>query len=55
MQHANLTVKIGEKNYNYFIGYCYDNLKVKPLHMVLSKTSVYVKRYDTSKMDVFFH
>ena len=33
----------GEKNCKYFIGYLYDNHKVKPLHLVLPKTSAFVK------------
>ena len=30
----------------YFIGYLYDDHKVKPLHIMLFKTSAYVKSYD---------
>ena len=36
----------GEKNYKCFIGYLYNDHKVKPSHMMISKASVYVKRYD---------
>ena len=36
----------GEKNYKYFIGYLHDDYKVKPLHIMLSKASPYVKSYD---------
>ena len=36
----------GEKNYKYFIGYLYNDHIVKPLHIILSKTSTYVKGYD---------
>ena len=36
----------GEKKYKYFIGYSYDNYKVKELHIVLRKTSAYVKISD---------
>ena len=36
----------GEKNYKYFIGYLYNDHKVKALHIMLPKTSVYVKGYD---------
>ena len=36
----------GEKNYKYFIGYLYNDHKVKLLHIVLPKTSAYVKRCD---------
>ena len=33
----------GEKNYKYFIGYLHNNHTVKPLHIMLPKTSAYVK------------
>ena len=36
----------GKKNYKYSIGYLYNDFKVKPLHMMLPKTSAYVKSYD---------
>ena len=36
----------GEKDYKYFVGYLYKDNKVKPLHIMLTKTSVYVKGYD---------
>ena len=39
-------IYFGEKNYKYFIGYLYDDHKVKPLHIMLPKTSAYVKSYD---------
>ena len=35
-----------EKSYKYFIGYLYNDHKVKLLHIVLPKTSAYVKRCD---------
>ena len=31
-----------KKNYKYFIGYLYNDNKVKPLHVMLPKTSAYV-------------
>ena len=31
-------IYFGEKNYNYFIGYLYNNHKVKPLHIMITKT-----------------
>ena len=34
------------KNYKYFIGYLYNDHKVKPLHIMLPKASVYKKSYD---------
>ena len=39
-------ISFGEKNYKYFIGYLYDSDKVKPLHIMLPKTSAYVKSYE---------
>ena len=44
-------ISTGEKNYKYFTGYLYND---KPLHIMLPKTSGYVKSYDGEKMDVFF-
>ena len=37
-------ISFGEKNYKYFIGYLYDDHKVKPLHIMLPKTSAYEKK-----------
>ena len=39
-------ISFGEKNYTYFIGYLCNDDKVKPLNIMLPKTSSYVKRYD---------
>ena len=39
-------IYFGEKNYKYFIGYLYFDNKVKPLHIMLPKTSAYLKLYD---------
>ena len=39
-------VCVWKKIYKYFIGYLYNDHKVKPLHITLPKTSVYVKTYD---------
>ena len=36
----------GEKNYKYFIAYLCNDNKFKPLHIILLKTSAYVKSYD---------
>ena len=36
----------GEKNYKYFIGYFYNDRKVKPLYIMLPKTSASVKGCD---------
>ena len=37
-------IYFGEEKF--LIGYLYNNHKVKPLHIVLTKTSAYVKSYD---------
>ena len=34
-------ISFGEKNYKYFIGYSYNDTKVKPLYIMLPKTSAY--------------
>ena len=39
-------ISFGEKNYKCFIGYLYNDNKVKLLHLMLPKTSAYVKSYD---------
>ena len=36
-------ISFGEKNYEYFIGYLYNDHKVKPLHIMLPKTSPMLK------------
>ena len=43
----------GEKNYKYFIGYLY-NHKVKSLHIIVPKTSAYVKSYDGQTKWMYF-
>ena len=47
-------VPFGEKNYKYFICYLYDDHKVKPLHIMLPKTSAYVKSYDGQTKWMYF-
>ena len=47
-------ISFGEKNYKYFLGYLYDNYKVKPLHIMLPKTSAYVKNYDGQTKWMYF-
>ena len=47
-------VSSGEKNYKYFIGYLYHNDKVKPLHIMLPKTSAYAKGYDGETKWMYF-
>ena len=43
-----------EKNYKYFIGYLCDDNKVKPLHIILPKASVYIKIYDDKTKWMYF-
>ena len=44
-----------KKNYKYFSGYFYDDYKIKPLHLILPKTSAYVKSYNCqTKWKYFF-
>ena len=47
-------ISFGEKIYKYFIGYFHDNHKFKPLHIMLPKTSTYVKRYDGQTKWMYF-
>ena len=47
-------ISFSEKNYKDFIGYLYDNHKVKPLHIMLPKTSAYVKSYDGQTKWMYF-
>ena len=46
-------ISFGEKNFKYFIGYSYDDHKVKPLHIIRPKTSAYVKSYGQTKWIYF--
>ena len=47
-------ISFGEKNYKYFIGYLYNGNKVKPLNIMLPKTSSYVKSYDGHTKWMYF-
>ena len=42
-----------KKNQKYFIGYLYNDHKVRPIHIMLPKTSAH-ERVMMNKMDVFF-
>ena len=44
----------GEKNYKYCIGYLYNGNKVKTSHIMLPKTSAYVKLYDGQTKWMYF-
>ena len=43
-----------ERNYKYFIGYLYNNPKLKRLHIMLPKTNAYVKSYDRQTKWMYF-
>ena len=47
-------ISSNEKNYKYFIGYLYNDYKVKPLHIMLPKMSAYVKSYDWQTKWMYF-
>ena len=47
-------ISFGEKNYKYFIGYLHNGNKVKPLTVMLPKTSAYVKSYDKQTKEMYF-
>ena len=38
-------IAFGEKNYKYFTGYLHNDNEVKPLRLILPKTSAYIKSY----------
>ena len=44
----------GKKKYKYFIGYLYNDYKVKPLQIMLPKTSAYVKGYHGQTKWMYF-
>ena len=44
----------GETSYKYFIGYLYNNHKVKPLHIMLPETSTYVRSCDGQTKWMYF-
>ena len=47
-------ISFGERNYKYFIGYLYNDNKAKPLHIMLPKTSAYVKSCDGQTKWMYF-
>ena len=47
-------ISFGEKNYKYFIGYLYNDNRVTSLHIMLPKTSIYVKSYDEQTKWMYF-
>ena len=47
-------ISFSEKIYKYFIGYLYNGNEVKPLRIMLPKTSAYVKGYDGQTKWMYF-
>ena len=47
-------ISSGDWNYKFFIGYLYNDFKVKQLHIILPKTSTYVKSYDGQTKWMYF-
>ena len=47
-------ISVGQKSYKYIIGSLYNDHKVKPLHIILLKTSSHVKRYDQQTKSMYF-
>ena len=43
-----------KKNYDSFIGYLFNDHKVKPLYIMLPKTSAYLKSYDIQSKWMYF-
>ena len=40
-------ISSGQANYKYFIGYLYDDYKIRPLYVMLPNTSVHAESYDS--------
>ena len=47
-------ISFGEKGSKYFIGYLYNSNRIKPLNIMLPKTSGYVKSYDRQTKWMYF-
>ena len=47
-------ISSGEKNYKYFTGYLHNDKEVRPLHIMLPKTSPYEKSYDGDTKWMYF-
>ena len=47
-------ISFGGKTYKYFIGYFHNHHKVKALHIMLPKTTAYVKIYDGQTKWMYF-
>ena len=51
---ASNKIYFGEKNYKYSVDYLYSSHKVRLLHIMLPKTSTYVKSYDRQTKRMYF-
>ena len=47
-------ISFGKKKFKYFIGYLYNGHKFKPSHIMLPKTSTYVKSYAGQSQWMYF-
>ena len=47
-------ISFDKKNYKYFTGYLHNDYTVKPLNIMLPKTSAYVKSYDGETKWMYF-
>ena len=47
-------ISSGENNDKYFIGYLYDDYRIKSLYIMLPKTSAYVKSYEGQTNWMYF-
>ena len=47
-------ISFGEKCNKYFIGYLYNDHKIKPLHIMLPKTSASVESFDVQTKGMYF-
>ena len=47
-------ISFGEKNCRYFIGYLYDDYKIKPSHIMLRKTKAYVRSFNCQTKCIYF-
>ena len=47
-------ISFGERNFKYFIGYLYNDHKVRPLNIMLPETNANVKSYDGKIKSMYF-
>ena len=47
-------ISFGEKNCRYFVGYLYDDHKIKPSHIMLPKTKAYVRSFNGQTKRIYF-